>query len=58
MSEALVAAAAEPVVVADGGADVVLPALIVDAGPDALDADLAASEPRRRQNSARSKAPL
>ena len=37
MSEALVpAAAAEPVVVADGGADVVLPALIVDAGPDAV----------------------
>ena len=27
---------AEPVVVADGGADVVLPALIVDAGPDAV----------------------
>ena len=37
MSEALVpAAAAEPVVVADGGADVALPALIVDAGPDAV----------------------
>ena len=37
MSEALVpAAAAEPVVVADGEADVVLPALIVDAGPDAV----------------------
>ena len=34
MSEALVPAAAEPVVVADGEADVVLPALIVDAGPD------------------------
>ena len=36
MSEALVPAAAEPVVVADGEADVVLPALIVDAGPDAV----------------------
>ena len=36
MSEALVPAAAEPVVVADGKADVVLPALIVDAGPDAV----------------------
>ena len=36
MSEALVPAAAEPVVVADRGADVVLPALIVDAGPDAV----------------------
>ena len=36
MSEALVSAAAEPVVVTDGGADVVLPALIVDAGPDAV----------------------
>ena len=36
MSEALVPAAAEPVVVTDGGADVVLPALIVDAGPDAV----------------------
>ena len=37
MSEALVpAAAAEPVVVTDRGADVVLPALIVDAGPDAV----------------------
>ena len=32
MSEALVPAAAEPVVVTDRGADVVLPALIVDAG--------------------------
>ena len=29
-------AAAEPVVIADGEADVVLPALIVDAGPDAV----------------------
>ena len=36
MSEALVPAAAEPVVAADGEADVVLPALIVDAGPDAV----------------------
>ena len=37
MSEALVPAPAEPVVVADGEADVVvLPALIVDAGPDAV----------------------
>ena len=36
MSEALVPAAAEPVVVADGEAAVVLPALIVDAGPDAV----------------------
>ena len=36
MSEALAPAAAEPVVVADGKADVVLPALIVDAGPDAV----------------------
>ena len=36
MSEALVPAVAEPVVVADGEADVVLPALIVDAGPDAV----------------------
>ena len=36
MSEALVPAAAEPVVVSDGEADVVLPALIVDAGPDAV----------------------
>ena len=36
MSEALVPAAAEPVVVADGEAVVVLPALIVDAGPDAV----------------------
>ena len=36
MSESLVPAAAEPVVVADGEADVVLPALIVDAGPDAV----------------------
>ena len=36
MSEALVPAAAEPVVVTDRGADVVLPALIVDAGPDAV----------------------
>ena len=36
MSEVLVPAAAEPVVVADGEADVVLPALIVDAGPDAV----------------------
>ena len=36
MSEALVPAAAEPAVVADGEADVVLPALIVDAGPDAV----------------------
>ena len=36
MSEALVPAGAEPVVVADGKADVVLPALIVDAGPDAV----------------------
>ena len=36
MSEALVPATAEPVVVADGEADVVLPALIVDAGPDAV----------------------
>ena len=36
MSEALVPPAAEPVVVADGEADVVLPALIVDAGPDAV----------------------
>ena len=36
MSEALVPAAAEPMVVADGEADVVLPALIVDAGPDAV----------------------
>ena len=36
MSESLVPAAAEPVVVTDRGADVVLPALIVDAGPDAV----------------------
>ena len=36
MSEALVPAAAEPVAVTDRGADVVLPALIVDAGPDAV----------------------
>ncbi len=36
MSEALVPPAAEPVVVGDGEADVVLPALIVDAGPDAV----------------------
>ena len=36
MSEALVPSAAEPVVVADGEAGVVLPALIVDAGPDAV----------------------
>ena len=36
MSEALVPAAAEPVVVTDREADVVLPALIVDAGPDAV----------------------
>ena len=36
MSEALVPATAEPVVVADGEAVVVLPALIVDAGPDAV----------------------
>ena len=36
MSEALVPAAAEPAVVSDRGADVVLPALIVDAGPDAV----------------------
>ena len=36
MSEALVPAAAEPVVAADGEVDVVLPALIVDAGPDAV----------------------
>ena len=36
MSEALVPAAAEPVVVADRGADVVLPALIVAAGPNAV----------------------
>ena len=36
MSEALVPAAAEPVVVSDGEADVVLPALIVAAGPDAV----------------------
>ena len=36
MSEALVPAGAEPVVVTDRGADVVLPALIVDAGPDAV----------------------
>ena len=36
MSEALVPAAAEPAVVTDRGADVVLPALIVDAGPDAV----------------------
>ena len=36
MSEALVPAAAEPVVVTDRGADVVLPALIVDAGPNAV----------------------
>ena len=36
MSEALVPAAAEPAVAADGEADVVLPALIVDAGPDAV----------------------
>ena len=35
MSEALVPASAEPVVT-DRGADVVLPALIVDAGPDAV----------------------
>ena len=34
MSEALVPAAAEPVGVADGEADVVLPALIVAAGAD------------------------
>ena len=37
MSEALVPAAAVPVVVADGEADVVLPALIVDAGPAAVE---------------------
>ena len=36
MSESLVPAAAEPAVVAGRGADVVLPALIVDAGPDAV----------------------
>ena len=36
MSEALVPAAAEPSVVAGRGADVVLPELIVDAGPDAV----------------------
>ena len=36
MSEALVPPAAEPMVVGDGEADVVLPALIVDAGPDAV----------------------
>ena len=36
MSEALVPAAAEPMVVADGEADIVLPALIVAAGPDAV----------------------
>ena len=36
MSEALVPAAAEPAVVTDSGADVVLPALIVDAGPAAV----------------------
>ena len=36
MSEALVPAAAEPAAVTDRGADVVLPALIVDAGPDAV----------------------
>ena len=36
MSESLVPATAEPVVVADGEAVVVLPALIVDAGPDAV----------------------
>ena len=37
MNEALVPEAAEPVVVADGEADVVLPALIVDAGPEAAE---------------------
>ena len=36
MSEALVPAAAEPAVVTDRGADVALPALILDAGPDAV----------------------
>ena len=36
MSEALVPAAAETAVGADGEADVVLPALIVNAGPDAV----------------------
>ena len=36
MREALVPTAAVPVVVADGEADVVLPALIVDAGPPAV----------------------
>ncbi len=37
MSEALVPAAAEPAVVTDRGAAVVLPALIVDAGPAAVE---------------------
>ncbi len=36
MSEALEPAVAEPAVVAGRGADVVLPTLIVDAGPDAV----------------------
>ena len=36
MSEALVPAAAEPVVVADRGGELVLPRLILDAGPDAI----------------------
>ena len=36
MNESMMLAAAEPVVVTDRGADVVLPALIVDAGPDAV----------------------
>ena len=48
MSEALVPAAAEPVVVADGEADVVLPALIVDAGPDAVQRFL--GSPRVKQH--------
>ncbi len=35
-TEALVPAAAEPAVVTSGGVDIVLPALIIDAGPDAI----------------------
>ena len=48
MSEALVPAAAAPVVVADGEADVVLPALIVDTGPDACLTCLSTQPSRRR----------
>ena len=43
-TEALVPAAAEPAVVTSGGVDVVLPALIINAGPDAIQRFL--EEPR------------